>query len=250
MLSSCCRKCCRFQLAATYRLSTVVSLSLSGTRALAPPDSMSKSLQPTATALRDLLAHRWRDWNDHQRERRVCCPPTMLTCRPPAATAAGWSAAPPPDPRLSGNPLPFEQSAGEVAGCSAAWRSGGPVAARWPALGHIRCVEAKSALRIAPAVLRPSPISALHCVAPPLVIPLCLAAVLGLLLQRRRRRPAAAITHAAPASRPMLAPLVKDTLRYGAFVGSFSGLFVFWDEAIALLGGRKRTAAWRAMASG
>ncbi|PSC71174.1 hypothetical protein C2E20_5468 [Micractinium conductrix] len=65
--------------------------------------------------------------------------------------------------------------------------------------------------------------------------------VLGLLVKGRR---------STPASRPDGAAMVKDTLRWGAFLGSFSGLFVFWDEAIALLGGRKRTAAWRAMASG
>ncbi|KAL4452113.1 hypothetical protein ABPG75_007775 [Micractinium tetrahymenae] len=44
--------------------------------------------------------------------------------------------------------------------------------------------------------------------------------------------------------------LLRDTARWGAFLGSFSGLFVFWDELIAMLGGRKRTRAWRAMASG
>lgn len=51
-------------------------------------------------------------------------------------------------------------------------------------------------------------------------------------------------------ARPPARDLVKDALRWGAFLGSFSGIFVASDEIIACLGGRKRTAAWRALVSG
>ncbi|KAI3438019.1 hypothetical protein D9Q98_000462 [Chlorella vulgaris] len=51
-------------------------------------------------------------------------------------------------------------------------------------------------------------------------------------------------------SRPDVAAMVKDTARWGAFLGTFSGLVVFWDELIALLAGRRRTREWRALVSG
>lgn len=70
--------------------------------------------------------------------------------------------------------------------------------------------------------------------------------LLNLLARRKRRRPAGG-NAVVPASG---AAILKDTARWGAFLGTFSGLFVFWDELVAMLGGRKRTAAWRAMVSG
>lgn len=52
------------------------------------------------------------------------------------------------------------------------------------------------------------------------------------------------------AGRPDGRAMLADTARWGAFLGTFSGGFVVCDELIAMLGGRRRTAAWRAMVSG
>lgn len=57
--------------------------------------------------------------------------------------------------------------------------------------------------------------------------------VLGLLLAKRGKG-------GKYGRRPGALELVQDTLRWGAFLGSFAGVYVFSDEAIALLGGRKR----------
>uniref|UniRef100_A0A5B6YSW0 Transmembrane protein 135 N-terminal domain-containing protein n=1 Tax=Davidia involucrata TaxID=16924 RepID=A0A5B6YSW0_DAVIN len=43
---------------------------------------------------------------------------------------------------------------------------------------------------------------------------------------------------------------VKETLRYGLFLGTFAGIFVSVDEIIAILGGHRRTARWRALLAG
>ncbi|GAB4861219.1 hypothetical protein Ancab_036377 [Ancistrocladus abbreviatus] len=43
---------------------------------------------------------------------------------------------------------------------------------------------------------------------------------------------------------------VKETLRYGLFLGTFAGTFVSVDEIIAALGGHRRTARWRALVAG
>ncbi|XWS23889.1 hypothetical protein CRYUN_Cryun28dG0054300 [Craigia yunnanensis] len=43
---------------------------------------------------------------------------------------------------------------------------------------------------------------------------------------------------------------VKETLRYGLFLGTFSGTFVWVDEIIGALGGHNRTAKWRALVAG
>jgi hypothetical protein len=43
---------------------------------------------------------------------------------------------------------------------------------------------------------------------------------------------------------------VKETLRYGLFLGTFAGTFVSVDEIIATLGGHRRTARWRALVAG
>jgi hypothetical protein len=39
---------------------------------------------------------------------------------------------------------------------------------------------------------------------------------------------------------PTPADMLRDTLRWGAFLGSFAGGYVLFDEAIALLGGTER----------
>ncbi|PRW57029.1 hypothetical protein C2E21_4128 [Chlorella sorokiniana] len=62
------------------------------------------------------------------------------------------------------------------------------------------------------------------------------------LLTRRKKPPAG--------GQPDVRTMLQDTARWAAFLGSFSGVFVAADEAIACLGGRRRTRAWRAMAAG
>lgn len=44
--------------------------------------------------------------------------------------------------------------------------------------------------------------------------------------------------------------MIKETLRYGLFLGSFAGTFSSVDEIIAALGGHRRTAKWRALLAG
>ncbi|XP_022773147.1 transmembrane protein 135 homolog isoform X2 [Durio zibethinus] len=43
---------------------------------------------------------------------------------------------------------------------------------------------------------------------------------------------------------------IKETLRYGLFLGTFSGTYVSVDEIIGALGGHNRTAKWRALVAG
>ncbi|XVF39513.1 hypothetical protein PTKIN_Ptkin01aG0040700 [Pterospermum kingtungense] len=43
---------------------------------------------------------------------------------------------------------------------------------------------------------------------------------------------------------------IKETLRYGLFLGTFAGTFVSVDEIIGALGGHNRTAKWRALVAG
>ncbi|KAF2291552.1 hypothetical protein GH714_025564 [Hevea brasiliensis] len=47
-----------------------------------------------------------------------------------------------------------------------------------------------------------------------------------------------------------IALALKETLRYGLFLGTFAGTFVSVDEMIASLGGHRRTAKWRALLAG
>ncbi|CAJ2644758.1 uncharacterized protein LOC123911367 isoform X1 [Trifolium pratense] len=43
---------------------------------------------------------------------------------------------------------------------------------------------------------------------------------------------------------------LKETLRYGLFLGTFAGTFVSMDELIGALGGHRRTARWRTLLAG
>ncbi|XP_058751145.1 uncharacterized protein LOC131624204 isoform X1 [Vicia villosa] len=43
---------------------------------------------------------------------------------------------------------------------------------------------------------------------------------------------------------------LKETLRYGLFLGTFAGTFVSMDEFIGAFGGHRRTARWRALFAG
>ncbi|KAL5846821.1 hypothetical protein ACOSQ3_010345 [Xanthoceras sorbifolium] len=47
-----------------------------------------------------------------------------------------------------------------------------------------------------------------------------------------------------------IALALKETLRYGLFLGTFAGTFVTVDEIIGALGGHRRTARWRALLAG
>ncbi|KAK9757557.1 hypothetical protein RND81_01G170500 [Saponaria officinalis] len=44
--------------------------------------------------------------------------------------------------------------------------------------------------------------------------------------------------------------VIKETLRYGLFLGTFAGTFTSIDEFIASFGGHRRTAKWRALVAG
>ncbi|WCJ44464.1 hypothetical protein M5689_025130 [Euphorbia peplus] len=47
-----------------------------------------------------------------------------------------------------------------------------------------------------------------------------------------------------------IALALKETLRYGLFLGTFAGTFVSVDEVIATYGGHRRTGKWRALLAG
>ncbi|KAI5654823.1 hypothetical protein M9H77_32010 [Catharanthus roseus] len=68
-------------------------------------------------------------------------------------------------------------------------------------------------------------------------------------LRRRRSLPSAKKAHMASGSEDVILSL-KETLRYGLFLGTFAGTFVSVDEIIAAFGGHRRTAKWRAFLAG
>ncbi|KAJ4966191.1 hypothetical protein NE237_018040 [Protea cynaroides] len=67
----------------------------------------------------------------------------------------------------------------------------------------------------------------------------------SILARSRRGRKAGVIPNSE-----VIVLAVKDTLRYGLFLGAFAGTFVSVDECIATLGGHRRTARWRALLAG
>ncbi|KAJ1296604.1 hypothetical protein BS78_01G314500, partial [Paspalum vaginatum] len=69
----------------------------------------------------------------------------------------------------------------------------------------------------------------------------------GLVSRRARISSAAAATNAAEAA---LVGAVKETVRYGLFLGAFAGTYVSMDECIAAVWGRERTARWRSLFAG
>ncbi|KAL6962736.1 hypothetical protein U1Q18_037692 [Sarracenia purpurea var. burkii] len=77
---------------------------------------------------------------------------------------------------------------------------------------------------------------------------LALFAVIGRLIRRRSSSSAKKMRMASSSEDAILA--VKETLRYGLFLGTFAGTFVSVDESIATLGGNRRTARWRALLAG
>ncbi|KAH6756755.1 transmembrane protein [Perilla frutescens var. hirtella] len=76
-------------------------------------------------------------------------------------------------------------------------------------------------------------------------------AIFALLTRLRRRQllPSSKKVEMTSASADLIMAL-KETLRYGLFLGTFAGTFVSVDEIIAALGGHRRTAKWRALLAG
>jgi hypothetical protein len=54
----------------------------------------------------------------------------------------------------------------------------------------------------------------------------------------------------AASVKPILRKILRDTVQYGMFLGSFSGGYVALEEGIALGMGRQRTRGWRALVAG
>ncbi|XP_042046911.1 uncharacterized protein LOC121792857 [Salvia splendens] len=76
-------------------------------------------------------------------------------------------------------------------------------------------------------------------------------AIFALLTRLRRRQmlPSSRKVEMTTASADLIIAL-KETLRYGLFLGTFAGTFVSVDEIVAALGGHRRTAKWRALLAG
>ncbi|WVZ57370.1 hypothetical protein U9M48_007763 [Paspalum notatum var. saurae] len=69
----------------------------------------------------------------------------------------------------------------------------------------------------------------------------------GLVSRGARKSSAAAATNGAEAP---VVRAVKETVRYGVFLGTFAGTYVSMDECIAAVWGRERTARWRSLFAG
>ncbi|XP_062015862.1 uncharacterized protein LOC133732343 isoform X2 [Rosa rugosa] len=76
-------------------------------------------------------------------------------------------------------------------------------------------------------------------------------AVFSILARLRKRKLLASLrTEGAITNNEAIVTVLKETLRYGLFLGTFAGTFVSVDEIIASLGGHRRTAKWRALLAG
>lgn len=76
-------------------------------------------------------------------------------------------------------------------------------------------------------------------------------ALFSVLARLRRRRSSAATGKVEVFSNSEAISLaIKETLRYGLFLGTFAGTFCSLDEIIGSLGGHRRTAKWRALVAG
>ncbi|EOY16003.1 Uncharacterized protein TCM_034905 [Theobroma cacao] len=64
-------------------------------------------------------------------------------------------------------------------------------------------------------------------------------------LRRKKSRKVEAFT-----DKEAVSMAIKETIRYGLFLGTFAGTFVSVDEIIGALGGHNRTAKWRALVAG
>ncbi|KAK4352404.1 hypothetical protein RND71_027922 [Anisodus tanguticus] len=68
-------------------------------------------------------------------------------------------------------------------------------------------------------------------------------------LSRLRRRKSSKKAQMISSSEDVVFAL-KETLRYGLFLGTFAGTFVSVDEIVSAWGGHRRTAKWRALLAG
>ncbi|KAM5575710.1 hypothetical protein ABKV19_014581 [Rosa sericea] len=76
-------------------------------------------------------------------------------------------------------------------------------------------------------------------------------AVFSILARLRKRKLLASLrSEGAITNNEAIVTALKETLRYGLFLGTFAGTFVSVDEIIASLGGHRRTAKWRALLAG
>ncbi|GKV41094.1 hypothetical protein SLEP1_g48673 [Rubroshorea leprosula] len=76
-------------------------------------------------------------------------------------------------------------------------------------------------------------------------------ALFSILVRSRRRRSSSATRKVEMFSNSEAISLaIKETLRYGLFLGTFAGTFCSLDEIIGSLGGHRRTARWRALVAG
>ncbi|KAL3696128.1 hypothetical protein R1sor_010204 [Riccia sorocarpa] len=73
-------------------------------------------------------------------------------------------------------------------------------------------------------------------------------ALFAILSRLKRKKTKSSVLEKSNSDAIVLA--LKETLRYGLFLGTFAGGFCSVDEAIAAIGGRKRTARWRALVAG
>ncbi|XP_065009861.1 uncharacterized protein LOC135582859 [Musa acuminata AAA Group] len=78
---------------------------------------------------------------------------------------------------------------------------------------------------------------------------LALFSVLVRLKSRRSLRPSARKAGVFTNEEAVVLAL-KETLRYGLFLGTFAGAYVSVDEVIAAFGGHRRTAGWRSLIAG
>ncbi|KAK7281356.1 hypothetical protein RIF29_09265 [Crotalaria pallida] len=70
-------------------------------------------------------------------------------------------------------------------------------------------------------------------------------AILARLTRKKPQRKEIVVTNGE-----VIVTALKETLRYGLFLGTFAGTFVSMDELIGAIGGHRRTARWRALLAG
>ncbi|KAF9687317.1 hypothetical protein SADUNF_Sadunf02G0081000 [Salix dunnii] len=75
-------------------------------------------------------------------------------------------------------------------------------------------------------------------------------ALFSILARLRRTRLSSTRKAEVLSNRKAIDLAIKETLRYGIFLGTFAGTFVSVDEIIAYLGGHRRTAKWRSLLAG
>ncbi|KAK3148139.1 hypothetical protein QOZ80_3BG0291220 [Eleusine coracana subsp. coracana] len=75
-------------------------------------------------------------------------------------------------------------------------------------------------------------------------------AIFSVLVRLRSRRTPRSRKAGSMTNEEAIVLAVKETVRYGMFLGTFAGSYVSVDECIAAIWGRKRTARWRTLLAG